>query len=65
MKTEENKLRTFIKEKNPVLKNCICIYEQRGNKKNLLFQVDKRNFESDNEFQNAVDFILDSLKKNL
>lgn len=65
MKTNEKTLQAFTKEQNPLDENCICIFEQRAVRKHLLFQVDKRNFESDNEFKNVVDFILNSLNKNL
>lgn len=65
MSTTEKTLQAFTKEVNPLNGNCICIFEQRAVRKHLLFQVDKANFESDNEFLNAVDFIIDSLNKNL
>lgn len=65
MSTTEKTLQAFTKEVNPLNENCICIFEQRSVRKHLLFQVDKANFESDNEFLNAVDFILTSLNKNL
>ena len=65
MSTTEKTLQAFTKEVNPLNENCICIFEQRAVRKHLLFQIDKANFESDNEFLNAVDFILISLNKNL
>jgi len=60
-----NTMKQFTKEENPLDKNFICIYEQRATKKHLFFQVDKRNFENDKEFNDAVGFILDSLNKNI
>ena len=60
-----NKLLAFFSEENPLDKNFVCVFEQRRLGRVLLFQVDKRNFETDDEFRNSVDFIVNSLNKNL
>lgn len=57
--------KVFTAKQNPLDKNKVCIYEKKVSKEDLMFMVDKRDYEDDREFNEAVEFIVESLNKNV
>lgn len=61
-----NNLLKFSTSINPFDTNKTCFHEHReGLKPKLIFMVDKASFETDEEHKNTIDFILNSLNKNI
>lgn len=55
----------IFQEENPLNDNYVCIYQRVLTGKKLLFQIDKANFETDDEFETTVFFIVNALNKQL
>lgn len=56
----------FTSKPNPLNDNLVCIYEKRvSNEPRLLFMLDKANYDNDRDFNESIEFIIESLNKNL
>ncbi len=65
MEYTKRTLQVFTKEVDPIHGNFISIYEQRAIRKHFLFKIDRNNFESDKDFIDTVDYIVNSLNEKL
>jgi hypothetical protein len=55
----------FFALPNPIYENETVIYERAANKSFYRFTVHKANFDDDHDFNNFIEYLVDSLNKNL